>query len=194
MRDPGRTSSLRRLLPALAAVAMLGGPTTALAAAPAPDAPSPEVPPANVGASGGGLSPDPAPAAARPAAHHVQVSPRRVQTTPAPARVVTVQRAAPETRDVTAARVVPTKPVAPARTATKPKPRHHVHAAPPKHRAAVRLTDVMPLTVDLHPNLGAVAAPLLDQSALVLAAIALLAAVAAAGSGAALVLTARELL
>ena len=103
------------------------------------------------------------------------------QTTPAPARVVTVQRAAPETRDVTAARVVPTKPVAPARTATKPKPRHHVHAAPPKHRAAVRLTDVMPLTVDLHPNLGAVAAPLLDHSAIVLAAIALLAAVAAAG-------------
>ena len=195
MRDPGRTSSLRRLLPALAAVVMLVGPTTALAAAPAPDAPSPEVPPASVGSSGGGLSPDPAPAAARPAAvHHVHVSPRRVQTTPAPARVVTVQRAAPETRDVTAARVVPTKPVAPARTATKPKPRHHVHAAPPKHRAAVRLTDVMPLTVDLHPNLGAVAAPLLDHSAIVLAAIALLAAVAAAGSGAALVLTARELL
>jgi hypothetical protein len=52
----------------------------------------------------------------------------------------------------------------------------------------------MPFAVDVHPNLGAVAAPFLDESTLVLAAIALLAAVAVAGSGAALVLTSRELL
>ena len=52
----------------------------------------------------------------------------------------------------------------------------------------------MPFAVDLHPHLGAVAAPLLDHSTLVLAAIALLAAVAVAGSGAALALTSRELL
>jgi hypothetical protein len=192
MSDLRRMSSFREWLPPLVAVLVLIGPTTALAAAPAPDAPAPEAPQAQTGGSGGGLSPDPAPRAAPPAVHKVHVTPRHVQTTPT--RVVTVQRAAPETQDATNARVVPTKPVTPVRTATKPRLRHHAHVLPPKHRAAVRLTDVTPLAVDLHPNLGAVAAPLLDHSTLVLAAIALLAAVAAAGSGAALVLTARELL
>jgi hypothetical protein len=185
MRGPGPTSSLRRLLPPLIAVLGCLGPATALAASPAPSAPAPDR------ASGGRLAPDPAPAAVHTAAR-VQVQ-RHVAVKSAP--VVNAQPTLVTPR-VTVTPV--TEMSAPSRaTPKRPRPAHVVPRTRPvsrTHPAPVRIVDVMPLSVDLHPHLGAVASPLLDHSALVLAAIALLAAVATAGSGAALVLTAKELL
>ena len=181
MRGPRRTNWLRRVLPPLVAVLSLLGPTTAFAAGP-----TPEQPPSSAGGSGRSLAPDPAPTAGRPAAHaHVQrhVAVKSVPVATAHPTVVTPSSTVTPVTEMSApSRATPARP-------------HPAHAVPPRtHPAPVRIVDVMPLTVDLHPHLGAAAAPFLDHSALVLAAIALLAAVATAGSGAALVLTAKELL
>jgi hypothetical protein len=181
MRDPRRTKSLRLWLPPLVAVLGLLGPTTALAAGPAPD-----TSPAQAHGAGRSLAPDPLPTAARPAAA------RAATAGPATSRPAThVQAPRP-----VVVRSVPVVGVQPTVVTPRVAPKHPRarHAAPRPHPAAVQITDVMPLAVDLHPHLGAAAEPLLDHSTLVLAAIALLAAVATAGSGAALVLTARELL
>ena len=172
MPGPHPANEFLRRLPPLIAVMILLGPATALAAGSSPKALAPDTPPAQVLTGVGGPTPDPAPSAVHPAA------PVRAPLTNA--RPAAASPAVTESR-------------APSRAAPKQRPRS-ADVAPRAHTASVRATDVMPVAVDLHPHLGAVAAPLLDHSTLVLAAIALLAAVAVAGSGAALALTSRELL
>jgi hypothetical protein len=148
---------LRRLLPLIAVVGLLG-PGTALAANPSPDHPPAATAPA----------PDPAPV--RKAT--VRQAPAR-----APAAVIQLTAEAPP-------HVL--RPVTPA---PSPKPRKQAHhVAQARHQVAVRLVDVSPSFVDLHPGLGALPR---DESRLVLAAAALLAAAAAAGTGTMLTLTAR---
>jgi hypothetical protein len=61
------------------------------------------------------------------------------------------------------------------------------HKDPP-----IPIVDVVPLRVDLHPTLGAIASNVRNDGQLVLAAAALLAAVAAAASGAALAFVGRR--
>jgi hypothetical protein len=169
---PHPANEFLRRLPPLIAVMVLLGPSTAFAAGSSPKALAPDSPPAQVLTAVGGPTPDPAPSAAH--------------------------RAAPVSAPL--AKVLPAAALPPASLTQAPSPaapkrqRRAAHAAPRAHTASVRIADVMPFAVDVHPNLGAVAAPFLDESTLVLAAIALLAAVAVAGSGAALVLTSRELL
>ena len=171
MPGPHPANEFLRRLPPLIAVMILLGPATALAAGSSPKALAPDTPPAQVLTGVGGPTPDPAPSAVHPAAP--------VRAPLANAGPVAASPPVTETR-------------APSRAA--PKQPRSAHPGPRARRASVRIADVMPFAVDLHPHLGAAAAPLLDHSTLVLAAIALLAAVAVAGSGAAVVLTSRELL
>jgi hypothetical protein len=75
----------------------------------------------------------------------------------------------------------------------KPKPpKTAVHAKKAHKDPVVPIVDVVPLRVDVHPNLGAIASNVRNDGQLVLAAAALLAAVAAAASGAALAFVGRR--
>jgi len=95
---------------------------------------------------------------------------------------------------------VTTSPIQPRAAAVvhKPKPtptptKPVVHHAKKVHRdPVVPIVDVVPLRVDVHPNLGAIASNVRNDGQLVLAAAALLAAVAAAASGAALAFVGRR--
>jgi len=161
MRGRPRCLLLRRLAPLLA-VAALSGPASALAGTPSPDAP----PPAPTG-----LAPDPAPGshpAARPPVHRVVVTPEAPTTRAtyvAPVRHVTT----------------PAKHVRPA---TKPKP--HPKARPHRHAAATPTRFVVP-RIALPASIAAAPARTLGAVDAMLAGLALLAAAAAAGSGARLV-------
>jgi lysozyme family protein len=76
-----------------------------------------------------------------------------------------------------------------------PKPAQHPRGKPKKaiqHDLAVPIVDVVPLRVDAHGGLGAIASNVRDNTRLALAAAALLAAVAAAISGAGLAAAARR--
>jgi hypothetical protein len=80
------------------------------------------------------------------------------------------------------------------RSRAKPKPQHpHLdHVKPGRRVAADPIANVVPLRVDLHGDLGAIASQVRDNRGLALAAVALLIAVAAAASGAGLALVARR--
>ncbi|MGH3002036.1 MAG: hypothetical protein ACRDM1_05140, partial [Gaiellaceae bacterium] len=160
---------LRHFLP-LIAVAVLVGPSTALAAGLGPDQA-----PGGGPVGGGGLTPDPAPAAPRtPSAPAVDSRPVSVAPVAAPVFPRTVEA-----------------PPVPRRVRTT---RKHVRRGAARRPVArpVRIIDVMPLRVDVHRGLGAVPGPLLDDSKLALAALALFAAAAAAASGAVLASRGRE--
>jgi hypothetical protein len=169
----------RLAAPLVAGLALLG-PTGALAASPAPDA-SP---------SGAALAPDPVPTTARvvrttphtpPATHSLPPSrPHRIvegvaRTTP---RIVTVTSPPASKREPRA----------------KPKPHasHVERASPKRHVPADPIANVVPLRVDVHADLGAIATQVRDNRGLALAAVALLVAVAVAASGAGLALVARR--
>jgi hypothetical protein len=62
----------------------------------------------------------------------------------------------------------------------------------PRHTDPVRVVNVVPLRVDVHRGLGAIVEKVRDDKLLALAGAALLAAVTAAASGAALTLFARR--
>jgi hypothetical protein len=178
---------LRPLLP-LIAVAALVGPSTALGAGPAPD-----LAPAGLAPAGSALAPDPAPVA--PAAPRRPSAPAVVE--PAPTYVAHVF---PQVVTHVVPRAAPARPVVHRTRATRPPAQRVVARKPVSKQVGkpitlpVRIVDVMPLRVDLHPGLGAAAEPLVDDAKLTLAAVALLAAVAAAASGAGLALRGRELL
>jgi hypothetical protein len=75
----------------------------------------------------------------------------------------------------------------------KPKPPAHLERAKPgRHVEADPIADVVPLRVDVHGELGAIASNVRDDRRLALAAAALLVAVAAAASGAGLAFVARR--
>jgi hypothetical protein len=161
MRGRPRCLLLRRFAPLLA-VAALFGPADALAGTPSPDAP----PPAPTG-----LAPDPAPGshpAARPRVHAVTVTPAAPTTHPtyvAPARHA----------------AAPAKSARP-KTVPKPKPK----ARPHRHAAAAPARFVVP-RIALPAAISATPARTLGAVDAALAGLALLAAAAAAGSGARLV-------
>jgi hypothetical protein len=73
---------------------------------------------------------------------------------------------------------------------TKPKAQHKKQ--PPVHARAIHIVDVVPLRVDVHRGLGAIVEKVRQDKLLALAGAALLAAVTAAASGAALTLFARR--
>jgi len=118
-----------------------------------------------------GLAPDPVPRTAPPATGHAA-------RPAAPREIAAVSR--PVLPAVEQPKEAPLPVVKP-----KPKPR-------PQHPHPVRIVDVVPLRVDVHRELGAIAAPARDDRLLALAAGALLAAVTAAASGAALTRFARR--
>jgi len=129
-------------------------------------------------ASAGSYSPDPPSSTGAPAPDPVPVP---AMTTPPPSRAPVVRSAPAE--PVSARRVV--------------APTTAAHARPAAHRPrkravyrAVQIVDVPPLQVDLHRELGAVAAPLRDDSTALLAGIALLVAAAVGASALALTLVA----
>jgi hypothetical protein len=155
--------SLRHIAPLAAVLATLG-PGAAQAASLSPDVPPP----------GPSLTPDPV-----PAAHHATVTRRSPSVRVAPRRLVAV--AAPSPGSSTA--VSAPAPRAQVERGTN----QHVRHDPP-----VRVVDVVPLRVDVHRGLGAIAASVRDDLRLVLAAAALLAAVTAAAAGAALAHVARR--
>jgi hypothetical protein len=66
--------------------------------------------------------------------------------------------------------------------------RRHPHRALPHHPHPAVIRDVAPFAVDVPADLGSVAGSIRDDSAPILAALALLAAAAAAASGTGLVL------
>jgi hypothetical protein len=98
----------------------------------------------------------------------VQTTPRIVAVTPPPA-------SKPEPR---------AKPKPDTSPVEHAKPRHQVPADP--------IANVVPLRVDVHADLGAIAAQVRDNRGLAFAAVALLVAVAVAASGAGLALVARR--
>jgi hypothetical protein len=158
-------SALRRIAP-LVAVLVTVGPGAASAASPAPDAPPPGVT----------LGPDPVPRTTPTrAVSHVATAPAR--------RVV----------EVATTPVQPPATVATPPSATKAAPTPPRRAAPPRHDSPVpAIVDVVPLRVDVHRGLGAIAARVRNDTQLALAAAALLVAVAAALSGAALAASTRR--
>lgn len=164
MRGRPRCLLLRRFAPLLAVAALLG-PSAALAGTPSPDAP----PPAPTG-----LAPDPAPGshpAARRPVHAVAVTPAAPTT-----RVTYV---APPARHVVAS-------AKHARPKAEPKPKPHAKPRPHR-RAAVEPTRFVVPRIALPAAIAAEPARTLGAVDAVLAGLALLAAAAAAGSGARLV-------
>ncbi len=156
-------SALRRIAP-LVAVLVAVGPVGAAQAAPGPDAAPP----------GAALVPDPVPQTAKP------TPAKRAVARVAP-RVIASVVAPPPPRP--AASVKPARP-----TRRTPVVRRKPHRDPPP-----AIVDVVPLRVDVHRGLGAIASKVRNDSELALAAAALLAAVVAAASGAALAAATRRL-
>jgi hypothetical protein len=152
---------LRRSVPLVLAVGALLCPASGLAGAPGPDPP----------ASSGGPAPDRAPTARRQTAHVAAV---RSPVTAVPVRSASAVVARPRSAPVAVLRQAASRPPA-ARPARK-----HVK------RAAAPIVDVPALQVDVHRGLGAAARSLRDDSAVLLAGIALLVAASAAASAAAL--------
>jgi hypothetical protein len=156
-------NSALRRIAPLVAVLVVVGPVGVAQAEPGPDAAPP----------GATLAPDPVPQTTRhtPTKHVVaRVAPRVIASVVAPP-------ARPE------ASVKPTRPTRQA-PVVKRKPRHD---PPPA------VVDVIPLRVDVHAGLGAIASKVRNDGKLALAAAALLAAVVAAASGAALAAATRRL-
>jgi hypothetical protein len=151
-----------RLIAPLVAVLATVGPAGIAHAAPGPDA----------APTGSTLSPDPVP-------QPTKVAPAKHAVGRVPPRVIV---------PVTAATIRPlaaAKPAHPVRHAKVAKPARR-HTSPP------RIVDVVPLRVDVHRGLGAIASDVRNDTQLVLAAAALLAAVTAAVSGAVLAATVRR--
>jgi hypothetical protein len=155
---------LRRLLP-LAAVAALGAPLAAAAAGDTRPDPAPH---------GAALAPDPAPTASR----QVFVPPRTSGRTSFEAPVAP---AASNPVATPVQRQVVKRPVVARQSRRPPSTRPKVRDAAPRN--------VTPLAVDTPRGLGTVVESIRRDSVPTLAALALLAAAAAAVSGAALVLT-----
>lgn len=79
-----------------------------------------------------------------------------------------------------------------ARPTPKPRPAHVERVKPARHVQSDPIVDVVPLRVDVHRGLGAIATQVRDNRSAILAATALLAAVLAAASGAGLAFLARR--
>lgn len=178
---------LRRLLP-LAAVAVLGAPLSAAAAGSqaAPDAAPPESTPTVVAPA-----PDPTPTAASQASSAAGTESSRAASVPSSSNDSSSNgsSSAVSSSPVTARSTLgESSPTVPAKVAAKTQTArpHRRRGLPHPHPVVVR--DVMPFAVDVPAGLGSVAGSIRDDSAPILAALALLAAAAAAASGTGLVL------
>ena len=162
-----RSSALLPLwsVPLVLAVGVILWPAIALAGSPAPD------PIASSGAFAAGPAPDPAPTA--PSTVSARSDAVVVRT--APANAVPIPR--------------PATPPAPAtkKVGTKNLVRHAQEQATPRE---AKVLDAPPIRVDLHPELGAVARSLPNDSMALMAGIALLVAAVVAASAIALTVVA----